>query len=69
MSFWGVVWIVLMIIWLLGGGWYRYNQPAGQPGNPMLGYGISTILPWACVAILGAALLGGISVTTSMPMR
>lgn len=54
MSFWAVVWVVLMILWLAGG-WYVNRDPA-KPyliGN--------TFLPWLCVAILGAIAFGAVS--------
>lgn len=54
MGFWAVVWIVLMIVWLLGGVYWSHD-----PARPLL-IG-NTLLPWLCVAILGAIILGGIS--------
>jgi hypothetical protein len=61
MSFWGVVFIVLMLMWLFGGCYMGYNGPGG-PGPMIAG----TIIPWACVAILGYIILGGASLA---PMR
>lgn len=55
MSFWGVVFIVLMLIWLFGGAYGNYT---GGVFNPV-GYGTSTVLPWCCVAILGYIILAG----------
>lgn len=52
MSFWAVVFIVCMIVWLFGGAYWSYD--AARPY--LLG---NTLLPWACVAILGYILLGG----------
>ncbi len=58
MGLWAVVFVVLMIIWLFGGGFMYYQGP--NPNTPMfLG---TTLLPWACVAILGAIVLGGLPV-------
>jgi len=63
MGFWATVWVVLMVLWLVLGcyaGWTTI--PPGTPGGPVvhlgpvLGY---TLLPWACVAILGYLILGG----------
>lgn len=48
-----VVWIVLMVIWLIFGcywGW-KPDQPA------LLG---NTLIPWACVLILGLVVFGAI---------
>jgi hypothetical protein len=53
MSFWAVVFIVLMIVWLLGGCYVGRGRP--DYGPSILGY---TILLWACVAILGYIILG-----------
>jgi hypothetical protein len=44
-----VVFVVFMIFWLFGGGYYVYNGP--NP-NPVV-FGTGTLIPWACVAILG----------------
>jgi len=54
MSFWGVCFVVLMILWLVLGIYVGYEpqKPYGAVGT--------TLLPWACVAILGAILLGGL---------
>jgi hypothetical protein len=55
MSFWAVVWVVLMIIWLVFGCWWGWDpQRPGLLGN--------TVIPWLCVAILGAAVFGGLPV-------
>lgn len=53
MSFWAVVFVVLMILWLFGVSYLTYD-PARGPVS--LG---GTLLPWACVAILGAMQFGG----------
>ena len=53
MSFWGVVFTCLMILWLFFGTYVTW-----EPQRP---YAVgATLLPWACVAILGAILLGGL---------
>ena len=58
MSFFGVVFICLMILWLVLGcyvGWLP--GPSGHADfRPVVGY---TLLPWACVAVLGYLILGG----------
>jgi len=51
MTFWAVVFIVLMILWLVLGCWHCNRDLPGIGG---------TILPWACVAILGGIVLGGL---------
>lgn len=56
MTFWGIVFIVLMVIALVGVGWGSYDGASGR-WNPRLG-GAGLIL-WACVAILGYLILGG----------
>jgi hypothetical protein len=54
MGFWAVVWVVLMVLWLFGGCYLTWD-----PNRP---HGIgSTLLPWVCVAILGAMVFGAIS--------
>jgi hypothetical protein len=49
-----VIWVVLMILWLFGGGFYAYNQPNQGP----MVFGTSTLIPWVCVLILGLAVFG-----------
>lgn len=57
MSFWGVVFIVLMLMWLFFGCYTGWSGSAGQPNfGPVIG---NTLIPWACVAILGYIVLGG----------
>jgi hypothetical protein len=51
---WVVVWVVLMILWLVYGG-YGYDR-----ANPHAIGG--TLIPWACVLILGLILFGAVSV-------
>jgi hypothetical protein len=58
MSFWAVVWVVLMILWLFGGGYYNSTQQNPNWG----GWAMSGFLPWVCVAILGASIFGAINV-------
>ncbi len=54
MSFLAVVFVVLMILALVGGG-YVYSRP-----SPSYGYlGGSYFLIWLCLAILGYVVLGG----------
>ena len=47
MSFWGVVFVVLMLLWLFGG---VYVLSSSVFGLASVG---GTFLPWCCVAILG----------------
>jgi hypothetical protein len=57
MSFWGVVFIVLMLLWLFSGCYFGWNTSSGQPNFvPVIG---TTLIPWCCVAILGYIVLGG----------
>lgn len=55
MSFLGVIFVVCMILWLFGGGWYVYSGPTPSP----VAFGAGTLLPWVCVAILGFVIFGG----------
>ncbi len=50
--FWMILWMILMVVWLVfeGGGWDRTN-PRAIGGS---------IIPWACVLILGLWLFGAI---------
>ncbi len=56
---WCVIWVVLMILWLVFGCYttYKPNEPAALGG---------TLIPWACVLILGLILFGAV---TPGPMR
>ena len=55
MSFWGVVFIVLMILWFVLGISGYDKEKGWQPlGN--------AIIPWACVAILGYCFFAGTGV-------
>jgi len=54
MSFWPTVFVCLMILWLVLGIYVGY-----EPAKPYGAVG-TTLLPWACVAILGALVLGGL---------
>lgn len=56
-----VVFIVLMLMWLFGGGWVFYN---GDPSRRYLG---SHLLAWLCVAILGYVVFGGVPPTLPPP--
>lgn len=60
---WVVIWVVLMILWLFGGGFYVYNGPTP---NPVV-FGTGTLIPWLCVLILGLVIFGGI--TVAVPLR
>lgn len=51
-----VIFVVLMILWLFGGGFYVFNGPNPNP----MGFGTGTLIPWICVAILGWAVFQGI---------
>lgn len=58
---WLVIWVVLMMFWLFGGGWSYYD-----PQKPYL-MGTHVFVPWLCVLILGLVLFGAIS--PGSPMR
>lgn len=53
MSFLMVIFVVLMCLWLFGGCYISWN-----PTSPGVAIG-GTIIPWACVAIIGYVLFGG----------
>jgi hypothetical protein len=53
-----VIWTVLMMFWLLGGGYYNSTQPAPN----WRGWGVGSLVPWVCVLILGLILFGGLPV-------
>jgi hypothetical protein len=55
MTLWAIVFVVLMLFWLFGGGFVAYSGGAFN-GRYFGGY---TLLPWCCVAILGYMILGG----------
>jgi hypothetical protein len=55
MTIWVVIWVVLMMLWLFGGG-YMCWDPA-RPQN-LIG---ATIIPWLCVLILGLIMFGAVS--------
>lgn len=50
-----VVWVVLMLFWLFGGGYVVWGGPNPNPVH----FGAYTLVPWLCVAILGWILFGG----------
>jgi len=60
---WCVIWVVLMILWLFGTGAVAYQGP--NPPN-MVTFGVGTLIPWACVLILGLFVFQAVSYT---PMR
>lgn len=57
MTVWVVVWVVLMMFWLFGGGYTTYNSPNA---NPMY-FGAYCLVPWLCVLLLGLLYFGAIS--------
>ena len=61
-----IVWIILMIAWLGGSGYGFYSGPnAANPGAFVTG----SLVPWACVFILGLFMFGAFGAPISMPMR
>jgi uncharacterized membrane protein YozB (DUF420 family) len=59
-----VVFVVLMLFWLFGGGYVAYDGTAFNARN----FGGYTLVPWLCVAILGWIVLGG-GVVVVAPVR
>lgn len=56
MTVWLVVWVVLMMFWLFGGGYWAYNGPNPSP----IAFGAGTLIPWLCVLILGLVIFGAL---------
>lgn len=51
---WVVIWVVLMMFWLFFGTYMSYDKD--RP------YGVgTTIIPWACVLILGLVIFGAVT--------
>lgn len=50
---WFVIWIVLMMFWLFGGGGY-YGYTKNYPSL------VGVIIPWLCVLILGLMYFGAL---------
>jgi len=59
MTVWVVVWVVLMMFWLFGGGYTVYSGPNGSP----IYFASYCLIPFLCVLILGLILFGAISAT------
>jgi len=57
MTIWVVIWVVLMRMWLFGGGFIAYEGAAFN-GRHFISY---SFIPWCCVLILGLILFGAIS--------
>ncbi len=53
-----VVFVVLMMFWLFGGGYVAYDGPNFNARS----FGGYTLIPWLCVAILGYVVLNGSAV-------
>lgn len=54
---WVVIWVVLMMFWLFGGGYFVYNGPNPSP----VAFGTAYLIPWLCVLILGLVLFGAVT--------
>lgn len=54
-----VIFVVLMMFWLFGGGYVVYSAPPAANTNVIVLFGTHTLIPWACVAILGWIVFGG----------
>ncbi len=50
-----VVFVVLMLMWLFGGGYLAYESDRFDARR----FGGGTLIPWICVAILGWCVFGG----------
>lgn len=50
-----VIFVVLMLFWLFGGGYVAYEGDAFNARR----FGGYTLIPWVCVAILGWVVFGG----------
>jgi hypothetical protein len=53
---WMVIWVILMMFWLFGGGYLVYTGPTPNP----LAFGTGTLIPWTAVLILGLLMFGAI---------
>lgn len=51
MSIWIVIWVVLMMFWLFGVGYWSW-----EPARPYVLAGV--LIPWLCVLILGLLVFG-----------
>ncbi len=65
MSIWMVIWVVLMILWLFGGSFVAYDGTVFNVRH----FGGYTLIPWACVLILGLILFGAVSAGYPTPIR
>lgn len=50
-----IIFVVLMLFWLFGGGYVSYSGPNPSP----MYFGAYTLIPWICVAILGYVVFSG----------
>ncbi len=53
---WTVIWVVLMMFWLFGGGYGAYENNAFNAQR----FGSYTLIPFLCVLLLGLIVLGGL---------
>lgn len=58
-----VVFIVLMLFWLFGGGYVAYENATFNART----FGGYTLIPWICVAILGYVVFSGVPVQAVRP--
>jgi hypothetical protein len=54
---WFILWTILMIFWLLYGGYVVYQTPADPARPGPVAYG-GIMFPWLCVLILGLVVFG-----------
>lgn len=54
---WLIIWIMLMMFWVFGGGYWYYNQPNPSPA----GFGSGYLIPFLCLLIIGLVAFGILS--------
>jgi hypothetical protein len=65
MTVYVVIWVVLMMFWLFGGGYAVYTGPSPNP----VYFGTYTLIPWLCVLILGLIVFGAIGGGSTVIIR
>jgi hypothetical protein len=65
MIIWQVIWVVLMLFWLFGGGYTSYEGTTFNAPR----FGAYCLIPWACVLILGLVVFGAVGGGTTVYTR